>query len=215
MSMKVRTGTRQSKAVWGTHMKVIGITGGVGAGKSKILNYFKEKHGAAVIEADKVGHLLMEPGGACYYSIVEKFGSSILNGDQTINRGKLGKIVFSDEGLLGELNKIIHPRVKSHIVSEIAKERAYHRTKYFVVEAALLLEDHYDVICDELWYIHTEEGVRTKRLKETRGYDDEKIASICANQKSPEEFRSACQVVIDNSGALEDTFRQIDEQLGR
>jgi dephospho-CoA kinase len=196
-------------------MKVIGITGGVGAGKSEILKFFKEKYHAIVVEADKVGHMLMEPGGACYYSIVEKFGSSILNGDQTINRGKLGKIVFSDEALLAELNKIIHPRVKSHIVSEIAKERAYHRTDLFVVEAALLIEDHYDVVCDELWYIHTDEEVRGKRLKEARGYDDEKIASICANQKSPEEFRSACQVEIDNSGNLADTCRQIDEQLGR
>ena len=196
-------------------MKVIGITGGVGAGKSEILKYLKEKYKAVVIEADKVGHLLMEPGGACYYSIVEKFGSSILNGDQTINRTKLGKVVFADEALLKELNKIIHPRVKSHIVSEITKERAYHRTNYFVVEAALLIEDHYDVVCDELWYIHTEESVRAKRLKEARGYDDEKIASICANQKSPEEFRSACQVEIDNSGNLADTCRQIDEQLGR
>lgn len=196
-------------------MKVIGITGGVGAGKSEILRYLKEKHGAVVVEADKVGHLLMEPGGACYYSIVEKFGSSILNGDQTINRGKLGKIVFADEALLGELNKIIHPRVKSHIVSEIAKERAYHRTNIFVVEAALLIEDHYDVICDEMWYIHTDALVRAKRLKETRGYDDEKIAAICANQKSPEEFRSACQVVIDNSNDLAGTYEQIDRQLGR
>lgn len=196
-------------------MKVIGITGGVGAGKSEILKYLKEKYKAVVIEADKVGHLLMEPGGACYYSIVEKFGSSILNGDQTINRTKLGKVVFADEALLKELNKIIHPRVKSHIVSEIAKERAYHRTKYFVVEAALLIEDHYDVICDEMWYIHTDASVRAERLKETRGYDDEKIASICANQKSPEEFRSACQVVIDNSGDLAGTQKQIDEQLGR
>ena len=98
---------------------------------------------------------------------------------------------------------------------QIAKERAYHRTNLFIVEAALLIEDHYDVVCDELWYIHTEEPVRAKRLKEARGYDDEKIASICANQKSPAEFRSACQVVIDNSGDLADTYRQIEEQLGR
>ena len=195
-------------------MKVIGITGGVGAGKSAILNYFKEKYGAMIVEADKVGHLLMEPGGACYYSIVEKFGSSILNGDQTINRGKLGKIVFADPQLLDALNKIIHPKVKSYIVSEIAKERAYHRTNLFVVEAALLIEDHYDVICDELWYIHTDEQVRAERLKESRGYDDEKIESIMANQKSPEEFRAACQAVIDNSGDLTNTYEQIDRQLG-
>ena len=196
-------------------MKVIGITGGVGAGKSAILQYFKEKYHAKVIEADKVGHLLMEPGGACYYSIVEKFGSSILNGDQSINRGKLGKIVFADAELLGALNQIIHPRVKSHIVSEIAKERAYNRTNLFVVEAALLLEDHYDVICDELWYIHTDEAVRAARLKESRGYDDEKIADIMANQKTPEEFRNACDVTIDNSTSLTSTYEQIDRQLGR
>ncbi len=196
-------------------MKVIGITGGVGAGKSEILKYLKEKHHAMVVEADKVGHLLMEPGGACYYSIVEKFGSSILNGDQTINRGKLAKIVFADAALLEALNKIIHPRVKAHIVSEIAKERAYHRTEIFVIEAALLLEDHYDVICDEIWYIDTDMEIRAKRLKETRGYDDEKIAGIMANQKSPEEFRMACQAVINNSGSLTETFAQIDRQLGR
>ena len=71
-----------------------------------VLKFFKEKYHAIVVEADKVGHMLMEPGGACYYSIVEKFGSSILNGDQTINRGKLGKIVFSDPQLLDALNKM-------------------------------------------------------------------------------------------------------------
>lgn len=196
-------------------MKIIGITGGVGAGKSEILKYLKEKHGAVVVEADKVGHLLMEPGGACYYNIVEKFGSSILNGDQTIDRGKLGKIVFADQALLESLNKIIHPAVKAWIVSEIAKERAYHRKELFVIEAALLLEDHYDAICDELWYIDTDEEVRRVRLKENRGYSEEKIDSIMANQKSPEEFRTACQAVICNNEHLADTYAQIDRQLGR
>ena len=195
-------------------MKVIGITGGVGAGKSAILQYLKEKHGARVIEADKVGHLLMEPNGACYDKIVEIFGSGILNEDQTIHRGKLGKIVFADSELLGTLNKIIHPEVKSYIISEISKERAGNHRKLFVVEAALLIEDHYDVICDELWYIHTDEAVRSARLKESRGYDDKKIADIMANQKSPDEFRAACQAVIDNSGDLINTYEQIDRQLG-
>lgn len=195
-------------------MKVIGITGGVGAGKSAILQYLKEKHGARVIEADKVGHFLMEPNGACYDKIVEIFGGGILNQDQTIHRGKLGKIVFADSELLGTLNKIIHPEVKSYIISEISKERAGNHRKLFVVEAALLIEDHYDVICDELWYIHTDEAVRSARLKESRGYDDKKIADIMANQKSPDEFRAACQAVIDNSGDLINTYEQIDRQLG-
>lgn len=196
-------------------MKVIGITGGVGAGKSEILRYLREKHGAAVIEADKVGHLLMEPGSVCYDRIVEKFGSGILNADGTINRERLGRIVFSDASLLRELNKIIHPGVKAQIVSQIEKERASRRTNVFVIEAALLLEDHYDAICDEIWYIDTDEKIRAMRLKASRGYSDEKIADIMANQKSSEEFRRACQAVIHNSKELEYTYEQIDRQLGK
>ncbi len=195
-------------------MKVIGITGGVGAGKSEILKYLKEKYGAVVIEADKVGHLLMEPGEICYEQITETFGDGILNTDLTIDRGALGKIVFADKELLGKLNQIIHPGVKAYIVTEIQKERAIGNTSYFVVEAALLLEDHYDVICDEMWYIDASAEVRRERLKASRGYDDEKIAGIMANQKSPEEFRKSCQAVIDNSGSLQDTYEQIDRQLG-
>jgi dephospho-CoA kinase len=195
-------------------MKIIGITGGVGAGKSAILAYLKEQHGAIVIEADKVGHLLMAPGGACYEKIIEAFGDGLIKEDQTIDRGKLGAIVFADEKRLECLNQIVHPEVKQWIRNEIKKERIKGETELFVIEAALLIEDHYDEICDELWYIHTSEEIRRKRLKESRGYSEEKIAGIMANQLSPEQFQAACQVVIDNSGMVEDTYRQIDKQLG-
>lgn len=195
-------------------MKIIGITGGVGAGKSAILAYLKEQHGAIVIEADKVGHLLMAPGGACYEKIIEAFGDGLIKEDQTIDRGKLGAIVFADEKRLECLNQIVHPEVKQWIRNEIKKERIKGETELFVIEAALLIEDHYDEICDELWYIHTSEEIRRKRLKESRGYSEEKIAGIMANQLSPEQFQAACQVVIDNSGMMEDTYRQIDKQLG-
>ena len=195
-------------------MKIIGITGGVGAGKSSILAYLEEAHGAIVIEADKVGHLLMAPGGACYNKIIEVFGRDLLGADQTIDRAKLGAIVFCNEERLGCLNKIVHPQVKQWIKNKIEEERLKGECTLFVIEAALLIEDHYDEICDELWYIHTDEGIRRKRLKESRGYSDEKIAGIMANQLSPEKFRKACQAVIVNNGLLEDTYQQIDKQLG-
>lgn len=195
-------------------MKIIGITGGVGAGKSEILRYLREKHGAVIIEADKVGHFVMEPGQTCYEQITAYFGNGILSPDGTIDRGKLGKIVFSDAERLEKLNSIVHPAVKQYILAEIKKEKQQ-GTEIYVIEAALLLEDHYDEICDELWYIHTEAQVRKERLKRSRGYDDEKIAGIMANQKSPEEFKRACQAVIDNSGEFTETCRQIDRQLGR
>ncbi|MGN0335343.1 MAG: dephospho-CoA kinase [Lachnospiraceae bacterium] len=194
-------------------MKVIGITGGVGAGKSTVLDYLAQKYGAKIIEADRVGHLVMEPGASAYDPVVKAFGNEILRENLEIDRGKLGNIVFSDAGRLEILNGIIHPKVKEYIVAELEKERAAGSSPIFVIEAALLLEDHYDLICDEIWYIHTEEAVRAKRLKASRGYSEEKIKSIMANQKSPEEFGKECQIVIDNSGSSERTFEQIDRQM--
>ena len=108
-------------------MKVLGITGGVGAGKSTILEYLTRAYGARVIQADQVGHHLMEPGQRCYYQIVETFGSGMLKGDQTIDREKLGKLVFADKEKLEKLNGIIHPAVKAYIAEEIEKERKMER----------------------------------------------------------------------------------------
>lgn len=192
-------------------MKIIGITGGVGAGKTQILDYFQKKYGAKVIIADLVAHRLMEPGTRGYYEIVEFFGSGILNSDMTINREKLGHIVFEDEEKLDRLNGIMHPLVKEYIAEELRNERESGRNSLIIIEAALLIEENYEVLCDELWYIYTDEEARRERLKASRGYSEEKISNIILNQCSEEVFRKHCQVVIDNSGSIEDTYRQIDE----
>ena len=123
-------------------MKVLGITGGVGAGKSTILDYLNRRYHARIIEADKVGHFLMEPGQKVYYHIVETFGSGILRGDQSIDRQKLGKLVFDDQEKLVKLNCLVHPAVKEYIASEIEKERKEGKVPFVAVEAALLIEDH-------------------------------------------------------------------------
>ena len=122
-------------------MKVLGITGGVGAGKSTILDYLNRRYHARIIEADKVGHFLMEPGQKVYYHIVETFGSGILRGDQSIDRQKLGKLVFDDQEKLVKLNCLVHPAVKEYIASEIEKERKEGQVPFVAVEAALLIED--------------------------------------------------------------------------
>lgn len=189
-------------------MKVIGVTGGVGAGKSTVLNFLEETYGACVIEADKVGHLVMMPGEQAYEAIVHAFGTEILAGSKEIDRGILGRIVFADKEKLELLNSIVHPAVKEWIVKEMKRQEDA-GCKLLVVEAALLIEDHYDAICHEMWYIYTDAQVRRARLKASRGYSDEKIDSIFRNQLSEAEFRAACQVVIDNSGASEETRRQI------
>lgn len=193
-------------------MRIIGITGGVGSGKSRVLSYLEEKYSAVICQADHVAWKLQEPGEWCYAEIVKRFGAGILNEDQTINRSALGKIVFSDNDKLLLLNQIMHPAVKEYIVETIQSEM-WKGTEYFVLEAALLLEEHYNMICDELWYIYCDTNVRRERLKENRQYSDEKIDAIMDSQLSEEIFRKECQIVIDNSGNFEDTCYQVDKAM--
>lgn len=195
-------------------MKVLGITGGVGAGKSTVLAYLQEHYGAHVIQADEVGRLLQTPGHECFDRIAEEFGAGILDEKGNLCRSALASLVFEDGKLLEKLNQIMHPAVKDYIVSEIAAEMRARRAPFVVVEAALLLEDGYDRICDEIWYIYAGEGTRVKRLMRSRGYTEEKARSIMRSQRSEEEFRSQCKFVIDNdSDSVENTFVQIDKGL--
>ena len=129
-------------------MKVLGITGGVGAGKSTVLGYLAKRYGARVIEADRVAHLLQQPGGDCYDAVVNCFGREILFPDGKINRETLGRIVYTDQEQLKVLNHIVHPAVKTYIIEAIAQEQKKADVPFVTIEAALLLEDGYDRICD-------------------------------------------------------------------
>lgn len=195
-------------------MKVLGITGQVGAGKSTILAYLEEKYRAKVIQADQVGHLVMEPDTSCYKQICSLFGEQILAADQKIDRKKLGAIVFADQEKLAMLNAIVHPAVKEYIRTAVYLEKQKACVPFVVVEAALLLEEHYDEICDEIWYIYVDEKTREKRLASSRGYSEEKTKSILRSQLSDKRFRMSCQFVVDNSSTIvENTYEQIDRGL--
>ena len=195
-------------------MKVIGVTGGVGAGKSEVLGYIAEHWNATVVEADEVGYLVMRPGKACYSAIVDLFGTEIVKEDQTLDRELIAKIVFENKEMLAKMNGIVHPAVKEYIKKAIKREEE-NETNIFIVEAALLIEDKYDEICDELWYIYTTEENRRARLKASRGYSDAHVDRIFASQLSEEEYRRHCRVVIDNNGTLEETLTQTEEALRR
>ena len=190
-------------------MKVIGVTGGVGAGKSEVLGYIAGNWNATVVEADEVGYLVMRPGKACYSAIVDLFGVGILKEDETLDREQIAKIVFEDKEMLAKMNAIVHPAVKEYIRKAIKREEE-NETDIFIVEAALLIEDKYDEICDELWYIYTSEENRRERLKLNRGYSDEKIDNIFASQLPESTYREVCKAEIDNNHLPEDAFSQID-----
>lgn len=219
-------------------MRFIGITGGVGAGKSAILSYLANKPKTKVMLADEIAHKLMEPGTDCYRKIVETFVgedifcipkettsveidmfrtkegvSMIAPTDKNLpfDRGKLAQVIFSDEKKREQMNAIVHPAVKEYVRKIYMEELEKGQLALLVLEAALLIEEKYDEICDELWYIYTNESNRRARLKASRGYSDEKIDSIFASQLTEAEFRAATQVTIDNNGDLEETYRQIEK----
>lgn len=195
-------------------MKIIGITGGVGAGKSALLSYIEEHYSCRVILADQAAHQVEQPGEVCYDELVALLGSDICDEQGYIVKSKMADRIFGNSTLLKKVNALIHPAVKKYILKEIAAEKKKAEIDYFFIEAALLIEERYDLICDELWYIHADEEVRRKRLRDSRGYTDEKIDAIMEKQLSREEFERHCVVVIDNSSTLEAAIEQIDAALG-
>ena len=210
-------------------MRFIGITGGVGAGKSAILSYLAQKPKTKVLLADEIAHDLMEPGTDCYREIVKTFagedifqdmdtfrtaeGVSLVGEELPFHRGKLAQVIFSDDTKREQMNAIVHPAVKDYVSAVFNEESKKRQLDFLILEAALLIEEKYDEICDELWYIYTNEENRRARLKESRGYSDEKIDSIFASQLKEEEFRAATSITIDNNGDLEETYRQIEKAL--
>lgn len=192
-------------------MKVIGITGGVGSGKSIVLAYLEEAYGAVICQMDETARSLQKKGTRCFERIVEVFGHEILDAQGELDRAALGSIVFASEEKLAQLNGIVHPEVIRHVAKDIQSKEAQGRSLY-VVEAALL-PDVGKELCDELWYIYADESARRERLKASRGYTDEKISQMIASQPQEERFRSTCSVVIDNSGSFEDTMKQIGDRL--
>ena len=196
-------------------MKLIGITGGIGAGKTAVLSLLKELCRCRVLLADDAGNEVKLPGQPCYERLVALLGQEVLAEDGTIDRKKMAALIFSDHALLEQVNGIIHPEVKRYILQEVQKEREKGEADYFFVEAALLIECGYGAILDELWYVHADEAVRAARLKESRGYSEGKIRQIMESQLGEEEFRAHCGVVIENNGDLQETRRQLEAPLAR
>ncbi len=191
-------------------MKIIGITGGVGAGKSAIMEFLGKNYNAKVVRADEVAHLVTQPGKASYMRLVSLLNDDILREDGSIDRQKMAAKIFTDKGLLASVNSIIHPAVREYITQDIEREEKLGKRDFYFLEAALLIEEGYEQVCDELWYIYASDDVRRQRLKMSRGYSDEKTESIMKNQLSDDMFRRYARVVIDNSGTLEESFKQIE-----
>ena len=133
----------------------------------------------------------------------------MLDEQGNIEKEAMARLLFSDDDIRTQVNQIVHPAVKKSILQQVKEAREQGELDYFFFEAALLLEEHYDEVCDELWYIYASKEERRMRLKRDRGYSDAKIDGIFASQMSEEAFRSACAHVIDSSGTMEETQAQV------
>lgn len=192
-------------------MYIIGLTGGVGSGKTEAAKLLREIAKAELILADELGHTLMEKGSTGYQKVVDTFGKEILREDASIDRKKLAAVVFQEEEKLKELNQIIHPLVLGAINEYCQQKRR--QKGILILESAIMFESGCDKLCDEVWYVFVPEEVRMKRLAASRGYSEEKSKSVIQKQMSEEEYRNRCQFEIVNDGSFAMLRRRLQDAL--
>ncbi|MCH5269512.1 MAG: dephospho-CoA kinase [Lachnospiraceae bacterium] len=194
-------------------MRLIGITGGVGAGKSEVLRFIRQHYYCKIYLADEVAHKLQEPGEACYEKLTALLGEEVLSPDGSIDRGKMAARIFLDKDVLFKVNAIVHPAVREYLENAVKETAEDGETELFFIEAALLIENGYNDFVDEMWYIHAGDEIRRKRLRISRGYDDNRISRIMESQLSEDEFRGSSDFILDNSGDLSEVYSLIKKRL--
>lgn len=189
-------------------MKIIGLTGGTGSGKSVVSRYMEEK-GAVIVDADLISRQIVEQGKPAYLEICNYFGTDILDTDGNILRRKLGEIVFHDKEKLGFLNQCTHGYIRKEMMQQIEEARKEGKASYVILDAPLLFEANLETLCDAVWVVYADAEVRAKRVMERDGITYELAMARISNQKSWEEYKAKADVVIDNSG----DFSHLQEQM--
>jgi dephospho-CoA kinase len=193
-------------------MKVIGIIGGVGSGKSFVADILEKEFHANLINMDKIAHKLMQKGGISYDFIVEYFGNEILKEDGEIDRAKMAKIVYQNPEQLQKLNSFTHPYVLQYTKNYLEEKRE-NKEELVCIETALPVEARISEFCDEVWYVFSAMDVRRERLKKGRQYDEQKIEQIFTNQISDENYRKFSTHIIVNESSKAKILEQIEVLL--
>ena len=191
-------------------MKVIGLTGGTGSGKSVVSKSLLAA-GAVIVDADRIAHEIILKGEPAYHEIIEYYGTGILDAEGNIIRKKLGEIVFNDKEKLAFLNQCTHKYITAEVKRQIADAKEAGTAKAIIVDAPLLLEAKLETVCDLVWVVYAEPEVRAQRVMARDGITYELAKARIANQKSWEEYRAAADAVIDNSKDLVHLEKQLDE----
>jgi dephospho-CoA kinase len=188
--------------------KAIGLTGGIGSGKTTVAQMLEEL-GAVVIHADTVGHEVYRPNSVGWCRVTAVFGSDIVGPDQAIDRKKLGALVFANPDALRQLNAIVHPLIFEEMRRRIDGYRAQGVSQPIVVEAAVLIEANWLPLVDEVWLVTASKEVLVDRVTRQRGLSPEEVATRIEAQLSDAERRRYAQVIIENTGSIDELRRQV------
>ncbi len=189
-------------------MLTIGVTGGIGSGKSTVTKILGEL-GAPIIDADKVGHAIYAPDGPAYADMIAAFGRGILASDGTIDRKKLGPIVFGDAGALKRLNAIVHPKMFARMREMIEHLRAGGERNAIVVEAAILIEANWQALFDEIWLVTASQERVVERIERDRGLKPEQTEARIRAQLPDEERQKHSTLVITNNGSIDELGEKV------
>jgi len=195
-------------------MKTIGLTGGIGSGKSTVSLILAEL-GAFVIDADKVGHEIYLPGKEAWQQVTAAFGRDILAADQTIDRKKLGAIVFGSDESRKRLNAIVHPVMFKDMARRIEEKRAEGFTRPIVIEAAILIEANWLPLVDEVWVVVTSKDAVIERVAIQRGLSANDTKARIASQLADAERLKYANLIIPNDGSLESLKSRVGEAWDR
>ncbi len=194
---------------------LIGLTGGIAVGKSTVADYLR-RSGYPVIDADRLGHRVLEKGHAAYTPVIETFGQGVLDEQGNIDRKKLGAIVFQDPTARQQLNQITHPLIGELIESRLT-ELAEHSAPGapIFLETALLIESRWLERCAQVWVVLAFETEIVARLQDRNGLEESQARARMNSQMRPEDRLPHAQVVLQNSGSLADLYRQVEAALNQ
>ncbi|MDQ0220093.1 dephospho-CoA kinase [Peribacillus cavernae] len=192
--------------------QVIGITGGIASGKSSVSQFIRDDLGFTIIDADLASREVVEPGEKAYNKIVESFGPQILLDEETIDRAKLGAIIFNDTEKRLLLNSIVHPAVRKRMIA--LKDAAFEREEETVfMDIPLLFESKLTTMVDKTLVVYVDKRVQIERLMKRNDYSEAEALARIASQMPLSEKKALADAVIDNNGDFEDTILQVRQVL--
>jgi len=195
-------------------MRIIGVTGGIGAGKTLVSSILKE-FGAVVIDADRLARDVVEKGKPAYEKIIKEFGPEILDDNLDIDRKKLGQIVFSNPSRRLKLEEIVHAEVVDCIFRKLDELRQNDYNGLVVLDVPIPVRHGFQDVADEIWVVTASEETRIKRVQERSGLDREEVIRRMQSQLSQEDYTALADVIIENEGSREALKKKVEDLLDK